>query len=207
MNIGIDVDGVLTDMAAYQQKYGKIYFEDERKMPLVNAKGYDICDMYACSKSEREKFWTKYIWGYCLKIPMTAGAAETVRKLKSEGHRIFLITGRAHTTEKGITGALFRWMLRYWLKKNHFEYDELIFCSESESAKDKYDICKSYHIDIMLDDKAENLLALKEEIGILCYPAVWNEDYRELDDDRIFSFEELTDKVKSFQSNIGNDKN
>lgn len=197
MNIGIDVDGVLTDLASYQQKYGKLYFEDKLKMPLVNPKGYDICDMYVCSKSEREKFWKKYIWAYCLKAPMTTGAVETVRKLKSEGHKIFVITGRAHTTEKGVTGALFRWMLRCWLKKNHFEYDELVFCSEDESSKDKYDICKLYHIDIMLDDKVENLISLKDEIDILCYPAVWNEGCRDLDDYRITSFGELIDKVKA----------
>ena len=30
-------------------------------------------------------------------------------------------------------------------------------------------------IDIMIDDKPENLFALKDKIKVICYPAIWNE--------------------------------
>ena len=191
MNIGIDVDGVLVDMESYQMKYGKRYFEDKLGMKKKNPAGYDIEDIYGCTHEQREKFWTKYIWRYCLWEPMTAQAAETVKKLHENGHRITIITGRAHTTEKGITGKLFRWMLRHWLKKNHFYYDELIFCSEKGSSSEKYDICMQKKIDLLLDDKPENLLPLKDKIKVLCYPAAWNKDCLELDGVRIEKFEDI----------------
>ena len=62
MRIGVDVDGVLTNLEEYQLKYGKKHFKN---VTDVDENGYDICDIFHCSREEREKFWTKYIWGYC----------------------------------------------------------------------------------------------------------------------------------------------
>lgn len=191
MNIGIDVDGVLVDTADYQLRYGKKYFCDKRQRKIKNPKGYDIYDIFECTKKEREMFWTKYIWAYCLKEPMTKGAAEYADRLHEKGHNVYIVTGRAHTTDKGITGKLFRWMLKRWLSKNHFYYDRIFYSSENDSAADKYDICIKNNIDVLIDDKAENLLALKDKIKVYCFPAVWNEDNRQLDSYRIKGFDEL----------------
>ena len=56
-------------------------------------------------------------------------ASETVARLKECGHEIIIVTGRAHTTENNVMGAIFRWMLKHWLKKNHFQYDKIFYCS------------------------------------------------------------------------------
>ncbi len=191
MNIGIDVDGVLVDVERFQLRYGKKYFCDKLHRNIKNPKGYDICDIFDCTKKEREKFWIRYIWAYCLKEPMTKGAAEYAESMHKKGHKIFIVTGRAHTTEMGITGKIFRWMLTYWLKKNHFYYDEIFYCSEKNTAADKYNICIEKNIDLLIDDKAENLLALKDKIKVYCFPAGWNEDHRELDVYRIKGFYDL----------------
>lgn len=176
MNIGIDVDGVLVDVESYQRTWGKRYFEEALHMPVKNPKGYDICDIYGCSRKEREKFWTKYIWAYCLTQPPMKDAPRIIAKLHKDGHRIVLITSRAHTTEAGITGRLFRWMLRYWLKKNRIFYDDIVFCSEKDSSAHKRQVCAEKKIHVMIDDKPENLLALADQIHVICYPAAWNED-------------------------------
>lgn len=175
----------------YQLKYGTEYFCGQLHREVKNPKGYDICDIFDCTRKEWEKFWTKYIWWYCLKEPMTVQAAEYARRMHEEGNTIYLVTGRAHTTEKGLMGKVFRWMLRHWLKKNHFYYDEIFFCSENDSAAGKYEICMEKGIGMLIDDNAENLLALKEKIKVYCFPAVWNEDYRELDPFRIKGFGDL----------------
>lgn len=191
MNIGIDVDGVLVDMESYQLKYGKKYFCDKLHRKIKNPKGYDICDIFDCTREEREKFWTRYIWSYCLKEPMTKGAAKYAKDMHENGHKIYIVTGRAHTTEVGIMGKIFRWMLKYWLKKNHFYCDDIFYCSEKNSEADKYDVCIEKNIDILIDDKIENLLALKDRVKIYCFQARWNEDCRELDAYRIRGFDDL----------------
>lgn len=196
MIIGIDVDGVLVDMELYQIKYGTRYFQKKYNKEIVNPKGYDIQDIFDCTVQEREEFWTKYIWKYCLKEPMTLGAAETVNKLRKQGHKIYIVTGRAHTTEKGIVGMIFRWMLKSWLKKNHFKYDKIFFCAERDSSTDKFDVCIREKVDVLVDDKPENLLALKNKIQVICYPAAWNEDRKELNEYRINKFEKISGKIQ-----------
>ena len=176
MNIGIDVDGVLVDMEGYQLNHGTEYFSKVLGKEVVNPKAYDIEQIFSCTHAEREKFWRKYIWGYCLTEPPIKEAPQTISKLHNDGHKIFLITGRAHTTENGITGKLFRWMLKYWLKKNHIFYNHIIFCSAKDSSTNKLDICIKNKIDVMIDDKPENLYTLIEKFKVICYPAIWNED-------------------------------
>lgn len=195
MNIGVDVDGVLADIVSYQLKYGKEYFGGKLHREIKNPKGYDICDIFDCTGEERDKFWIRYIWAYCLDEPMTKGAKEFAQMMHGQGHKIYVVTGRAHTTEQGMTGKIFRWMLKRWLCKNHFHYDDIFYCSETNSAADKYDVCIQNGIDVLIDDKAENLLALKDKVKIYCYPAVWNEDNRELDRYRISGFDDLMKKM------------
>jgi len=195
MNIGIDVDGVLVDMECYQLKYGKPYFAKVYGKDAVNPKAYDIEQIFDCTHAEREKFWKKYIWAYCLTEPPLKNAPEIISKLHNDGHKIFLITGRAHTTENGITGKLFRWMLRYWLKKNYIFYDDIIFCSEKDSSDDKLDACIEKKIDVMIDDKPDNLLALVNRIQVICYPAAWNEGAKSDAFIRVNDWNDIYDRI------------
>ena len=173
--IGIDVDGVLTYLEEYQLKTGKKYFKtqdfDETK--------YDIQDIFNVTKKEREKYWTKYIWNYCLTEPIRVDAKKVIDKLKEDGHEIHIITGRVHTTKDNAKGKLFRKMLVYWLKKNGIQYDSINYCSESNSASEKFEICKKLGIDIMIEDKKENIDAISEIANVICINASYNQDVEE----------------------------
>lgn len=113
-NIAFDVDGVMTNLAKFQLDTGRKYFgEDSVKDPTK----YDVKDIFDVSKKDREKYWLKYIWPYCITEEMRKNLSEISKKLKEDGHKIYIITGRVHTTEDGIRGKLFRKMLLSWLKK------------------------------------------------------------------------------------------
>lgn len=193
MKIGIDVDGVLTDLESYQLKYGKKYFKD---VTDINEDGYDICDIFHCSRAEREKFWTKYIWGYCLTDPLREYCVEEINKLKAAGHEIHIITGRAHTTEKGFLGDLFRKMLVKRLEKEEIPYDSITYCSEDGSAVEKVEICNNLHIDVMLEDKVENILALHDKIPVICFNARYNKD---LSGENIFRVDNFSDAYDTIE--------
>lgn len=190
MVYGIDVDGVLTDIWLYQMNKAIPYFK-KHNIELKHEKEYDIKDIFECTDKQREKFWSRYIWEYCLRLKMTDGAAETVRILKQKGNQVYIITGRAHTKEKGVVGFIFRMMLKYWLWKNKFIYDKIFYVTEEGSAEEKYNICILENIDVLVDDKPTNLLPLKDKLKIVCFPAKWNEDNHELDKYRIKCFEDL----------------
>jgi len=174
MNIGLDVDGVLVDIRTFQLREGKRYFQKKYGISIKNPDMFEVQDVFECTKKQRESFWIKYIWKYCLKEPMTEDAAEVVNLLRKEGHRVVIITSRVHTTETGITGKLFRWMLRHWLKKNHMTYDDIIFCEEKGSGVDKLRVCKENNIDVMVDDSSENLYEVCKNNKVICYTAAWN---------------------------------
>lgn len=190
MRIGVDVDGVLTDLEAYQLKYGKKYFKDAKD---IDETGYDICDIFHCTKEEADAFWTKYIWEYCLSEPVRPGMKELLQKLNDEKNEIFIITGRAHTTENGIMGDLFRKMLICWLKKNNIPYQGIYYCNEGNSPEEKYDICKRLGIDVMIEDKKENVERIKDAAGVLCIASKNNQGI--LEDDRVRRVESVSDET------------
>lgn len=195
LNIGVDVDGVLVDMEGYQLKYGAEYFSRVHNKKVINAAAYDIEQIFECTFEEREQFWKKYIWTYCLKEPVIENAPEIISKLRDRGHKIIIITGRAHTTENNITGALFRWMLKFWLRRNRIIYDDIAFCSEKDSSLDKYEACIRYQIDIMIDDKLDNLAILADRVETICYPAIWNKENRNNKSIYVEGWNDIYDKI------------
>ena len=184
MKIGIDVDGVLTDLESYQLKYGKKYFKNVKD---INESGYDICDIFHCDKEKASSFWAKYIWSYCLNEPIRDGAKELIDKLRTDGDKIYIITGRAHTTEDNARGKLFRKMLIYWLKKNDIKYDDIYYCLEDNSSKEKYEVCKKLGIDIMIEDKVENINSIKEISKVICIKNKNNIDIKDEDNIKVVS--------------------
>lgn len=173
MNIGIDVDGVLTNLENYQLKYGKKYFGEDAP---IHETEIDIKEIFGCTKAEREKFWIKYIWKYCLQEPSRSNAAVTIQKLKEEGHKIHIITSRAHVMEDNVVGKLFRKMLYDWLEKEKIPYDSITLCSERGSEIDKKIACEAKKIDVMIDDKKENVETLSKITNVLCFDAKYNQE-------------------------------
>lgn len=98
MNIGLDVDGVLVDTQTFQLREGKKYFGKKYGISAKNPDMFEVMDVFECTKKQREAFWIRYIWKYCLKEPMTKDAARVVNQLRKEGHRVVIITSRVHTT-------------------------------------------------------------------------------------------------------------
>lgn len=173
MNIGIDVDGTLIDISRFMLENGEAYF----RRPAADPDAFDIEQMFACTKEERTRFWTKYLPGYCLYSPMIDGAAGTVKRLKADGHRIYIITSRVFTTRKGIVGALFRAMLKGWLKRQGVAWDGIAFCEDS--GEDKLRHCRRFAIDVMIDDKPENVIMISEQYTVIAHPMPWNRELAE----------------------------
>ena len=133
MKIAFDVDGVLTDLESFQLKYGKKYFKD--KLPEeINEEEIDIQGIFNCTKTEREKFWIIYIWKYCFE-PFEEEMGSLIRKLKNEGDDIYIVTGRAHTTEKGLTGALFRKMKMFHMIIYSIVQNQIVLMKKQRFAK------------------------------------------------------------------------
>ena len=151
MNIGIDIDGVLTDLNKFQAEQGQKFFNDD--LHFFNECAYDFKDMFNCTKKEKEIFWKKNYLNYYLKAECDKYASVVTKKLKQEGHKIILFTNRTQTSRKDIIGSVYKELLKHWLSKNEIVYDEIIYSDPETSARNKFYTCKEKNIEIMIEDQ------------------------------------------------------
>lgn len=197
MNIGIDIDGTLTAIDKYQIEKGRLYFKKKYNMDIKNPTGFTIKEMFDCTPEQEYKFWVKHLLSYSIKEPAVLNSDKVTHQLKKKGHKIFIITSREFTDKNNFMGFLMRNIVKWWLKKNHIVYDEIIFCGDNKSKA-----ILENHVDLMIDDKPENLLPLKDKVHILCYSATWNRDIQELDSYRVSGFDEVGMYVDELLNNI-----
>lgn len=179
--IGLDMDGVLVDLEKYQFEKGIKYFckkfNTTPEKVIKDMYAYDVENIFGCTREERMKFWTRYIWEYCLFTPAKEGSSEITNKWHEEGRKIDIITSRVYVMQDDILGALFRKMVKIWLHHNKIYYDSIQFCSEEQSAKDKLETCIKCGTKIMGEDKLDNIEAISQNNLVACFDAKWNENY------------------------------
>ena len=93
MRIGIDIDGVLTDLEEFEIDYGSKYFYEKGILEDVKTKiNFNYEELYMDEKYSNE-FWFEAIQDY-IKIRPRNFACEVINKLKEDGNVICIITNR-----------------------------------------------------------------------------------------------------------------
>lgn len=100
MNIGIDIDGVLTDVRQFMIDAGLKYCKDNNKGKIVNPNGFNSDDIFNWDKETDTDFWVKNIFSYAENNPVINDASENIKKLKNDGHNIYIITARWLTSNE-----------------------------------------------------------------------------------------------------------
>ena len=149
MRIGIDIDGVLTDVIRYACDYGSKYFFDKYGKLDINIDSWSLKDMFNVSDEEDKECWLKIVDNYAINESARPFAAEIIDKIKNENNEIYIITARSASKWDDVNGEMNN-ILISWLNNNNIKYDKLIV------SKEKLEICKNYKIDIMIEDKTEN---------------------------------------------------
>ena len=88
MNIGIDIDGVLTDVRKFTIEAGIKYCKENKKGKLVNPDAYNSEDVFDWNEETDLDFWINNIFEYAEKNPVIEGAADNIKKLKEDGHTL-----------------------------------------------------------------------------------------------------------------------
>ena len=143
MNVGIDIDGFLTDIATFQLEQGLKYFDN-----IVNRNGYTIREIFNCSKKDEAKFWIKNFKS-CFK-EVRPQAKEFIEYIRNNGGKVYIITSRALSAKNSILGLFMRSCVKLWLAKNGIKYDGIAFCNE-----DKTKVIKMYDIEVMGEDSGD----------------------------------------------------
>lgn len=172
MNIGLDVDGVLTDFEWFLDFYAQKMFGTKFKSDIEQ---YKFADRFYCSSKDEVMFYARYLWRYIHKIPICEGAAAVIKALRQQGNKIYIITARAlASSNKNPISLMMRNILKKWLKKNGVEYDEILFVGSSNSAKEKCALAKCLKLDYFIEDDPHNIRDLARITNVICITANYN---------------------------------
>ncbi len=195
MKIGIDIDGVLTDIEQWQLDYGsKIIFEQYNKN-IRNSNGYNIKEIFNIEERLEDEFWEKYIYEYAIKEPARKFSGEVTNKLKKDGNEIYIITARYFTDREDENGQKMRDIVINWLKENKIYYDKIIFSSE-----EKLDVCIKNNIDLMIEDKVENINTISKEIPVICFDSRYNKECKGKNIYRGYSWYDIYAKIEDIKN-------
>ena len=157
MRIGVDIDNVLANFDDYLLEEFLKHDKTLRNKGIINKDVYITRGMFDWTKEELNSFYKENIERIAMNLKVMEGAKKYIDKLKEDGNKIFIITGR----NNGDYSNPFR-MTKKWLKKNKINYDKLIFTNAYEDNS-KTKACLKYNVDIMIEDSAR-----------ICYDLVAN---------------------------------
>ena len=168
MRIGIDIDGVLTDIEQWQLDCGGKFFSKFNKS-VINKDGYEITEIFNVNDELYSQFWNEYLYEYVTKEPSRKYASEVIKKLKDSGNEIYIITARYLTDRNTEDGQKMRKIVIDWLKQENIVYDKIVFAPE-----DKLQICLENNIDVMIEDKVANIEKISTRLPVICFHAGYN---------------------------------
>lgn len=197
MKIGIDVDGVLTDMYSYQVNKGSKYFWEKYKIGLSDPKGYEISDIFAVNKTKDNEFWLDHIYDYGVNSKPRDYAKEIIDKLHEEGNYILIMTARGGDNENTLPQEETQEMVKSWLIANNIYYDEIVF-----SVEDKVNTCRELKLDVMIEDKPRNVEMISKALPVICFDNLYNHHLHGTNIYRAYSWYDVYIKLLGLKSNI-----
>lgn len=173
MNIAFDIDGVFTDFEWFMDVYGKRFF---RVTSAKAKKSTSVAERFGYDRKYDKHFYLLYLVWYAKHFPIRENVAETTRRLKKQGHKIYIVTARALTDKDNAVGKYMQKLLEQWLAKNGVQYDEIHFCNTENSADEKVKWCQRLHIDVFVEDDPKNIQALQKHCRVVCVSADYNQE-------------------------------
>ena len=195
MKIGIDIDGVITDIEKWQLDYGSKFYYEKYHKGIANPKGYETIEIFDSSRECDDSFWEKNFKDYSVNVEARKFANEVISKLRNEGYEIWIITARgsflSHSSNVMSKDENEK-IVKEWLNKNNICYDKIVF-----SPEDKLDICLNNKIDIMIEDKVDNINKISTKIPIICYNTGYNEKCEGKNIYRVYSWYDIYNTIKN----------
>lgn len=207
INDNITIDGyTINDILMFDQKRCEEYlvkYIDEYcnvTNEKINILEFDIKKIFDCSDYEHQMFWIKNIFDYCMHSKFMDDAIYMIKKLRSEGKKVYNITSREFVTKYGLIGFIFRYVLNKRYKDEGLVFDGIYYCSDKEKQNSKAIVCNALQIDIMIDDFSENVQLISNDRQVLCYDAPHNKKCIGKNIKRVFNMIEIDEYIKKFES-------
>ena len=172
MKIGIDIDGVLTDLERTTIDFGtKMCIEENWPITMDLSKYWEV-EAFGWTSEQADKFWNKYLVEYVTQSPARRFAKEIISKLREEGNNIYIITARDESGMPPEYYGKMQQLTREWLERYEIEYDKLIFAKDSE----KLEKCLENNVDIMIEDSPRNIRNISSKVKVIKFDCQYNKD-------------------------------
>ncbi len=189
MRIGIDIDGVLTNDDDYILDYTSKFSYENNLPGLTNGYEYEYRKL-DWDEDTIVRYRENYFWNYVEKEPARRFASEVIRKLRDDGHKIYIITGRYKSFEESEIGEKMRSKITMWLKNNNIYYDNLIFTQVPKIRE-----IKENKLDIMIEDSPLTIPLINNIVHVLCFDTRYNRDLKCDKMTRVFSWYDIYMKI------------
>ena len=197
MRIGIDIDGVLTNIEQYVIDYFTKYCVENNIEYIIGSSNYEFYKTFNITKEIENEFWKNHIQDYAIKEKARPFAAEIIKKLKEEGHEIYIITARWLTNRDDELGENMRQIVKNWLAENKIIYDKLIF-SKAAKEKKSQEIIEN-EIDLMIEDNPNNINELSKLVPIICYNTEYNKECKGNKIIRCYSWYDIYNEINKLK--------
>lgn len=159
MNIGLDIDNVITDFDAGVLKAFLIEDKNKRNKGIINKKAKRINqEMFDWTKEEVDEFYNKNMEQIAQYLKPRRNCKQYMDNLINDKHNLILITYRAYPHYLNPQETTIN-----WLKKHKINYTKLVLSQDSDKTKE----CQEHNIDIMVDDRAKQCKKMRAN-GINC---------------------------------------
>ncbi len=199
MRIGIDIDGVLTNVEQFSIDYFSKYCFENNIEYNIGESHYNISETFGVSSKQEDDFWDKYLEFYAVNEKARPFASEVIKKLKKDGHEIYIVTARWLTNRDDSIGENMRKIVKKWLLENEIIYDKLIF-SKGLKEKKHQEVIEN-KIDLMIEDNPSNINELSRIVPVICYDTTYNKNCSNNKIFRCYSWYDIYRKLKEISNN------
>jgi uncharacterized HAD superfamily protein len=158
MNIGIDIDGVITNL-------------DFIKMG--NKEKHTILDTNPAMKYQNNKLIREVLYHgiklYSKHAKVRNDASKIINSLKNDGDKIHIITRRQFASEDSKKGNKIRTLVELHLINHDIPYDSITFTNG-----DKIKECLEEKIDVMIEDNPITAMKLTSYIPVIVFDTPYN---------------------------------
>ncbi len=190
MRIGVDIDGVLNDVAEWHFAYGSKFCLEHGINRGFDPTKYYMEDQFFLTAEENREFWRQYIFDLLIAISPRPFASEVIHRLRQDGHEIIILTARDNQYLTHQYDGMSDFYVKMWLSKYNIEYDDIILGSSNKREK-----CLMGKFDLMIEDKASNVEKISKIIPVFVFDAPYNQGFTSKNVFRVYSWYQIYQEI------------
>lgn len=189
MRIGIDIDNCISNFDDTLLKEYLKHDKELRNKGIINENPENLRKgMFDWTEDEEISFYNSNIENFAKKLKPIEDSSYYIKKLKEDGHKIYIITGRNNGEYTNPYELTIEWLAKY-----NIIYDKLILTNAYDKHAKTVE-CLENNIDLMIEDSTRiSLDLINNGIKVFTMNTRYNQKEKTLD--RISKWKEIYERI------------